>query len=274
MAEGARLESVYTRKCIEGSNPSLTAKFKEKAWIRVQAFFAWRTAERGEKPRQGSTKRLRFGPPTAAHRVSAANQALSHRQIQRESLDSRPGFFFAWRTAERGEKPRQGSTKRLRFGPPTAARRVSAANQPLSHRQIQRESLDSRPGFFFLHDAPQRGACAAHLPPSVTVIPISAGYQRTLPLMFSLFHGFRPAVRRSFQQSEHGLSGQTKTQKLFLTGSAPLPIVAPRCSDDFATKKYGEVSEWLKEHAWKVCIRESVSRVRIPPSPPYSNEKA
>ncbi len=38
-AEGARLESVYTRKCIEGSNPSLTAKFKEKAWIRVQAFF-------------------------------------------------------------------------------------------------------------------------------------------------------------------------------------------------------------------------------------------
>ncbi len=188
----------------------------------------------------------------------------------------KPGFasrlFFAWRTAERGEKPRQGSTKRLRFGPPTAARRVSAANQPLSHRQIQRESLDSRPGFF-LHGAPPRGACAAHLPPSVTVIPIYAGYPRTLPLMFSLFHGFRRAVRRSFQQSAHSLSGQTKTQKLFLTGSAPLPIVAPRCSDDFATKKYGEVSEWLKEHAWKVCIRESVSRVRIPPSPPYSTKK-
>ena len=29
----------------------------------------------------------------------------------------------------------------------------------------------------------------------------------------------------------------------------------------------GEVSEWLKEHAWKVCILERVSRVRIPPSP-------
>jgi hypothetical protein len=29
----------------------------------------------------------------------------------------------------------------------------------------------------------------------------------------------------------------------------------------------GEVSEWLKEHAWKVCIRETVSRVRIPLSP-------
>jgi hypothetical protein len=162
VAEGARLESVYTRKCIEGSNPSLTAKFKKKAWIRVQA------------------------------------------------------FFFAWCTAERGE----------------------------------------------------------HLSPSATVIPISAGYPRTLPLIFSPIHDICPAVRRSFQQSAHGLSGRTKTQKLFLTGSAPLPIVAPRCSDDFATKKYGEVSEWLKEHAWKVCIRESVSRVRIPPSPPYSNEKA
>ncbi len=30
----------------------------------------------------------------------------------------------------------------------------------------------------------------------------------------------------------------------------------------------GEVSEWLKEHAWKVCIVETLSRVRIPPSPP------
>ena len=30
MAEGARLESVYTRNRIEGSNPSLTAKLKKK----------------------------------------------------------------------------------------------------------------------------------------------------------------------------------------------------------------------------------------------------
>jgi hypothetical protein len=29
----------------------------------------------------------------------------------------------------------------------------------------------------------------------------------------------------------------------------------------------GELSEWLKEHAWKACIRETVSRVRIPHSP-------
>ena len=32
--------------------------------------------------------------------------------------------------------------------------------------------------------------------------------------------------------------------------------------------KPGEVSEWLKEHAWKACMRATVSRVRIPLSPP------
>lgn len=35
----------------------------------------------------------------------------------------------------------------------------------------------------------------------------------------------------------------------------------------------GGVSEWLKEHAWKVCIRETVSRVRIPPPPPGQKER-
>ncbi len=33
-------------------------------------------------------------------------------------------------------------------------------------------------------------------------------------------------------------------------------------------RRHGEVAEWLKAHAWKVCIRETVSRVRIPLSPP------
>jgi hypothetical protein len=30
----------------------------------------------------------------------------------------------------------------------------------------------------------------------------------------------------------------------------------------------GGVAEWLKAHAWKVCIGESLSRVRIPLPPP------
>jgi hypothetical protein len=29
----------------------------------------------------------------------------------------------------------------------------------------------------------------------------------------------------------------------------------------------GDLSEWSNEQAWKVCIRASVSRVRIPQSP-------
>ena len=30
----------------------------------------------------------------------------------------------------------------------------------------------------------------------------------------------------------------------------------------------GEVAEWFKAHAWKACIEETLSRVRIPLSPP------
>ncbi len=29
----------------------------------------------------------------------------------------------------------------------------------------------------------------------------------------------------------------------------------------------GEVTEWLKVHAWNACVRETVPWVRIPPSP-------
>ena len=31
---------------------------------------------------------------------------------------------------------------------------------------------------------------------------------------------------------------------------------------------YGEVAEWLKAHAWKACKGVTLSRVRIPLSPP------
>jgi hypothetical protein len=34
---------------------------------------------------------------------------------------------------------------------------------------------------------------------------------------------------------------------------------------------HGEVSEWLKEHAWKACVGVTLPRVRIPPSPPSSS---
>jgi hypothetical protein len=31
----------------------------------------------------------------------------------------------------------------------------------------------------------------------------------------------------------------------------------------------GEMAEWLKAHAWKACLGETLTRVRIPLSPPY-----
>ena len=31
--------------------------------------------------------------------------------------------------------------------------------------------------------------------------------------------------------------------------------------------RLGQVSEWLKEHAWKACVRFGVPWVRIPPCP-------
>ena len=35
-----------------------------------------------------------------------------------------------------------------------------------------------------------------------------------------------------------------------------------------SSQSSGELSEWFKEHAWKACIRATVSGVRIPHSPP------
>src|SRR5690554_5425481 len=36
----------------------------------------------------------------------------------------------------------------------------------------------------------------------------------------------------------------------------------------FLRRHCGEMAEWSKAHAWKVCRRGTVSRVRIPLSPP------
>ena len=36
----------------------------------------------------------------------------------------------------------------------------------------------------------------------------------------------------------------------------------------------GEMAEWLKAHAWKACIGETLSRVRIPVSPPESRGRS
>src|SRR5437763_7968 len=37
---------------------------------------------------------------------------------------------------------------------------------------------------------------------------------------------------------------------------------------DLQERASGEMAEWLKAHAWKACVRETVPWVRIPLSPP------
>jgi hypothetical protein len=44
------------------------------------------------------------------------------------------------------------------------------------------------------------------------------------------------------------------------------------CARVATRTRRGGVAERLKAHAWKVCMRETVSRVRIPPPPPVTIE--
>src|SRR5216683_7074385 len=37
---------------------------------------------------------------------------------------------------------------------------------------------------------------------------------------------------------------------------------------DVPTSRAGEMAEWLKAHAWKACLGETLTWVRIPLSPP------
>src|ERR1700743_10758 len=50
------------------------------------------------------------------------------------------------------------------------------------------------------------------------------------------------------------------------TGRRSLAKVRARLQEKASV---GEMAEWLKAHAWKACVRETVPWVRIPLSPPY-----
>src|SRR5258708_39394334 len=46
------------------------------------------------------------------------------------------------------------------------------------------------------------------------------------------------------------------------------PWTRPADSAKLLIPLHGEMSEWLKEHAWKACVGETLPWVRIPLSPP------
>ena len=68
----------------------------------------------------------------------------------------------------------------------------------------------------------------------------------------------RSAVRGAPEGSKKGSRKGSQKGRL-CAGAMPL-YCAPHLT--------GGVAEWSKAHAWKVCIRETVSRVRIPLPPP------
>ena len=56
----------------------------------------------------------------------------------------------------------------------------------------------------------------------------------------------------------------SRNNRIGLAGQALFGIVRAY----ICATRNGEVAEWFKAHAWNACVRESVPRVRIPPSPP------
>jgi hypothetical protein len=48
----------------------------------------------------------------------------------------------------------------------------------------------------------------------------------------------------------------------------PPPRSLAKCVLRLQERASGEMAEWLKAHAWKACVRETVPWVRIPLSPP------
>ncbi len=109
---------VCIRQRIEGSNPSLTAIFKEELACKCGLFFRMlHTQGVDENPRQGSTKRQdsRFALPPATHRASAMDGASDippSPPYLKKSSHANAGFFFAcctlreWmRTLDRVRQP-------------------------------------------------------------------------------------------------------------------------------------------------------------------------
>ena len=52
-----------------------------------------------------------------------------------------------------------------------------------------------------------------------------------------------------------------------------MTVASSRERETRERENHGEVSEWLKEHAWKACVGATLPRVRIPPSPPIHSHE-
>ncbi len=163
MAEGARLESVYTAT-YRGFESPPHRHILRRARTKVRAFFSHVAPTGGgrEPPtgvRQlatpvGQTASPRAGCPAGA---SEASQSPPHRHIRDESLYASTGFFFACGTHRGDENPRPGFDNwrsqldrpraRERAAPQGRAKRV---NPPLTAIFEMRACTQVRALFFYI----------------------------------------------------------------------------------------------------------------------------
>ncbi len=115
--------------------------------------------------------------------------------------------------------------------------RIGGSNPPLT--AIFEEKLACKCGLFFRMLHPGGGSFSAPDPPVALCLP---------GLRFVPFCYICSRLNRTHVKAEIKLDRFSATPY----SSAPLP---PRGRQQ---KQYGEVSEWLKEHAWKVCIRQRI----------------
>ena len=91
-----------------------------------------------------------------------------------------------------------------------------------------------------------------------------------MPISSSIVAGFRFKAR---QDANPASAGRSKfTNKFNGLGKIwrPRPGSLAKSVLPLQERASGEMAEWLKAHAWKACVRETVPWVRIPLSPPFA----
>ena len=158
MAEGARLESVYTATYPGFESPP-HRHILRRARTKVRAFFSHVAQPGGVRsPDRGSTTGAaswtdRERSERAARRASAASQSPPHRHILRRARTKVRAFFSHVAQPGGVRSPDRGSTTGAaswtdRERSERAARRASAASQSPPHRHILRRARTKVRAFF------------------------------------------------------------------------------------------------------------------------------
>ncbi len=163
MAEGARLESVYTATYRGFESPPHRHIYEKSPYASTGSFLC-NTGPGDEKPRPGFDHWRSQGDGMAeghdARRASAASQSPPHRHISEKSPYASTGFFLC-STGPGDEKPRRGSTTGAARGTEwpqamTPEGRAQRVNPPLTAILLKRARTQVRAFFFAIPDRGMR----------------------------------------------------------------------------------------------------------------------